>query len=257
MILLESVPPRIGAEVLPVFLSGGALFLFWLVMRIRGRELLPEGPPPRVSFRIVDVLAIFVAYVFIQTMMVGLAGHLGITSAAQVYLFTFLGTGGITLAAYALVLAKRRAHGPRALGILAGTAAWLAVFPLVALALVGWSALLNSFGHVWEEQKVLTDLRGETVIFFLCAVVLAPLCEEVLFRGLLYPAFRNKIGRGLAMTVTALLFMLVHTPQTYPAIFILGLALAYVYERTGTLAAPIAFHAIFNGWTFLGATLWS
>jgi membrane protease YdiL (CAAX protease family) len=257
VILLATEPPRIAAEVLPVFLSGSALFLLWAAMKLRGRELLPEGPPPKVPFRIVDVLAIFVAYVFIQTMLSGVAGGLGIRSAAQVYLFTFLGTGGITLAVYVLALGRRREHGPRAMGILAGTGAWLGTFPLVALALVGWTALLSRCGHHWTEQRVLTDLRGEPVVFFLCAVVLAPLCEEVLFRGLLYPAFRNRIGRGLAMTVTALLLMLVHTPETYPAIFILGLALAYAYERTGTLATPITFHAMFTGWTFLGATSWS
>ena len=39
---------------------------------------------------------------------------------------------------------------------------------------------------------------------------------------------------------------------TFLAIFVLGMALAYVYERTGTLTAPIVFHSVFNGWTFLG-----
>lgn len=256
MILLAAEQPRIGAEVLPVFLSGSALFLFWLVMKVRGRELLPAGPAPRVPFRIVDVLAIFVAYIFIQTMMQGMAASIGIQSRAHIYLFSFLGTGGITLAAYALAISRRKEHGPRALGILGGAGAWLATFPLVALTLVSWGELLHWLGYTWEEQQVLTDLRGQPVVFFLCAVVLAPLCEEVLFRGLLYPAFRGKIGAGLAMAVTAALFALVHQPQTYPAIFVLGMALAYVYERTGTLAAPITFHAMFNGWTFLGAT-WS
>jgi len=256
VILLSAESPQIGVEVLPVFLGGCVLFLVWLVMRVRGRELLPEGPAPRVPFRIVDVLAIFAAYYFILIMFAGLAGGMGIKSPAQVHLFTFLGTGGITLAAYALAISRRKEHGPRALGILAGIGAWLATFPLVALALVGWSELIQKLGYTWEEQQVLADLREEPVIFFLCAVVLAPVCEEVMFRGLLYPAFRRKIGSGLAMTVTAALFALVHPPYTYPAIFVLGLALAYVYERTGTLAAPIAFHAMFNGWTFLGAT-WS
>ncbi len=132
------------------------------------------------------------------------------------------------------------------------------MFPLVALTLVGWSSLLDAIGRSWVEQEVLTTLREEPIPFFLAAVVLAPLCEEVLFRGLLYPAFKKRIGTGLAMVLTALLFALVHWHlQTFPALFVLGLALAYVYERTGTLAAPITFHAIFNGWTFLGATAWS
>ncbi len=256
MILLAAETPRIGVEILPVFLSGSVLFLVWLVMRIRGRELLPVGPPPVMRFPISLVLVIFLAYLIIQTMMGGVAGGLGIRDKALIYLFSFLGTGGITLAVYELVLRRREEHGSRALGVLAGAGAWLATFPLVALTLVAWSQILNALGHEWQEQQVLTDLRAEPVIFFLCAVALAPLCEEVLFRGLLYPAFRNKIGPGLAMTASAALFTLVHPPQTYPAIFVLGFALAYAYERTGTLVAPITFHAIFNGWTFVGAT-WS
>ena len=60
------------------------------------------------------------------------------------------------------------------------------------------------------------------------------------------------------MVISGFFFAAVHLHvQTFPALFLLGLALAYLYERTGTLAAPITFHAIFNGWTFLGATAWS
>jgi membrane protease YdiL (CAAX protease family) len=186
------------------------------------------------------------------------AGGMGLTSKPAIYLFSFLGPLGIVMAAYFLVLAKREEHGSRALGVLAGLGAWVAMFPVVALTLVGWSELLEALGYPWREQTVLTDLRADPLAFFLSAVVLAPVCEEVLFRGLLYPALKRKIGIGLSMILTAGLFALVHWHlQTFPPLFVLGLALAYVYERTGTLVAPIAFHAVFNGWTFLGATAWS
>ena len=258
MILLVSEAPALGLAELPVMLGGGILFLLWLGLTLRGRNLLPHGPSPVVPFRIIDVLAIFVAYIFLQGMLMGLAGSIGVEGTAQVYLFSFLGPIGITVAAWALALSRRKEHGPRALGVLAGAGAWLAVFPLVAITLVGWSEFLDALGRPWEEQAVLTNLKSEPLTFFLAAVILAPICEEVLFRGLLYPAFKNKIGRGLAMTVSALLFAGVHLHlQSFPALFVLGIALAYVYERTGTLAAPITFHAIFNGWTFLGATAWS
>ena len=258
MILLASEAPRIGSTEIPVLVGGGLLFLFWLGMRLRGREILPRGPAPTVPFRVIDVLAILVAYVFLQGMLMGLAAGMGIKSNPQIYMFSFLGPAGIALAAYVLALGKRPEHGPRALGILAGIGAWLAVFPLVVLTLVGWNELLDAIGWSWEEQEVLTTLREEPIPFFFAAVVFAPLCEEVLFRGLLFPAFKKRIGTGLAMVVTAFLFALVHWHlPTFPALFVLGLALAYVYERTGTLAAPITFHAIFNGWTFVGATAWS
>jgi membrane protease YdiL (CAAX protease family) len=243
---------------LPFVVGGGALFLFWVGMRLTGRELLPRGPSPAVAFRLLDVIAIFVGYILLMGTLMGVGQAIGLPTKPQIYLFSFLGPGAIAIAAYFLALAPRREHGPRALGVLAGLGAWIAVFPLVALTLVGWNALLELFGYAWEEQRVLTDLRAEPVVFFLSAVVLAPVCEEVMFRGLLYPALKNKIGVGLSMAVTAALFAMVHWHlQTFPPLFVLGLALAHLYERTGTLAAPISFHAMFNFWTFLGATAWS
>ncbi len=120
-----SEAPKIGLAELPVFIGGGILFLFWLGMRLRGREILPRGPGPTVPFRIIDVLAIFVAYIFLQGMLMGLAGGMGMKSNPQIYLFSFLGPASIALAVYTLALSKCREHGPRALGILAGVGAWL------------------------------------------------------------------------------------------------------------------------------------
>ncbi len=258
MILAAATGPQIGGAELPVVALGAALFLVWLVSLIRGREILPRGPAPFVNFRVIDVVAIFFAYVLLQTMLLGLAGGMKLGNQAVCYLFSFLGPLGITIAAFFLALTKREQHGPRAFGILAGAGAWLALFPVVALTLVGWSRLLELAGRPWQEQQVLSVLRDSPVPFFLTAVVLAPFCEEVLFRGLIFPALKRKIGTGLAMGISAGLFALVHWHiQTFPPLFLLGLGLAYLYQRTGTLAAPITLHAVFNGWTFLGVTLWS
>jgi membrane protease YdiL (CAAX protease family) len=89
------------------------------------------------------------------------------------------------------------------------------------------------------------------------AVVLAPLLEEVIFRGLLFPALRRRLRFWPAAILTTVLFTALHFTQTgtyWPAvegIFICGMVLAWLRERTGTLWASIAFHVGFNSTPFL------
>ncbi len=80
-------------------------------------------------------------------------------------------------------------------------------------------------------------------------VVLAPLSEEVFFRGLVQSMVRQYTDSPLAaIAVAAALFGAVHgnQPQAIPSLIALAVALGYTYERTGRLWAPIAIHALFN-----------
>ncbi len=83
------------------------------------------------------------------------------------------------------------------------------------------------------------------------ALVLAPVGEEVLFRGILYPLLRQR-SRALAAAVTGVLFAGVHF---YPVGFLpfafLSLALVAVYEMTRNLFAPILLHSLFNTLNFV------
>ena len=86
-------------------------------------------------------------------------------------------------------------------------------------------------------------------IVLLSAVVLAPLSEEMFFRGLLQSMVRRYTGRPwLGILVASAAFALIHIPywQTLPSMFALAVALGYNYERTGRLYAPIVIHALFN-----------
>ena len=78
----------------------------------------------------------------------------------------------------------------------------------------------------------------------LAAGVGAPLAEECLFRGLLYGALRRSpLGAIGAAVVTAVMWALLHTSYSVyglVAITLIGLYLAYVRERTGTLLTPMS-----------------
>ena len=70
--------------------------------------------------------------------------------------------------------------------------------------------------------------------------------EEFLFRGIAYQGLRRTLGPGLAALGSAALFALVHPPAAMAPVFLLGVACAVGVQRTGSLAAAILTHAIYN-----------
>lgn len=79
------------------------------------------------------------------------------------------------------------------------------------------------------------------------AVVAAPLFEELFFRGLAYPALKQKLGFFPAMMVTSVLFALIHLhAPTFLPLLALAVGLTLAYESTGNLAVPIVMHGLFN-----------
>ena len=77
--------------------------------------------------------------------------------------------------------------------------------------------------------------------------VIGPFGEEVFFRGFAYTAMKKRFGVAWGMSLSALLFSFIHTnPMAIVPIYLIGLLMAYLYERTGTLAAPFGLHATNN-----------
>jgi membrane protease YdiL (CAAX protease family) len=85
------------------------------------------------------------------------------------------------------------------------------------------------------------------VVLAVFAVTAAPLWEETFFRGLAYPALKQRWGMAIAMTVTSLLFAVIHFHlPSLPLLLALAVGLTLAYEYTGSLLTPIAMHALFN-----------
>ncbi|MFH1378545.1 MAG: CPBP family intramembrane glutamic endopeptidase [Planctomycetota bacterium] len=84
------------------------------------------------------------------------------------------------------------------------------------------------------------------VALFIVAVVGAPLFEEFIFRGAIYPGLKSRFSRPIAAVISAILFALVHPYTHWAHIFLLGLLFVYLYERTGSLWPSIALHATNN-----------
>lgn len=92
------------------------------------------------------------------------------------------------------------------------------------------------------------------LLFALLGSVVAPIGEEVLFRGMLYTTLKRRVRAGslIPLIVSALLFALIHaSPLHLIPLFLMGLGFTIAYERTGSLWVPILMHAVNNGVTFL------
>lgn len=101
----------------------------------------------------------------------------------------------------------------------------------------------------WVMEEKSRFLLG-CLIFF--GVILAPVMEEILFRGFLQSALRNSFGDRYAVAISAFLFAGVHMDVfAFLQIFILGLLLGYLYEKTQTLAASIFVHITHNSLTLI------
>lgn len=129
----------------------------------------------------------------------------------------------------------------------------------VGIALVaGWmlwpvTELAGLRGSSQEVVRQFEDASGvEIPIFALSVVLIAPIAEEVLFRGALLRGLLRRTSPGWAVFGSALVFALVHVlgdPDTYyyvPAFLALGLVSGWRAVRTGNLSQSIFLHAGFN-----------
>jgi len=141
---------------------------------------------------------------------------------------------------------------PVALGV--GALSFLAVW--VVMVVVIHLLKYHVFGGVLPDessQETVETFRksGSPLYKFLLgmvAVIIAPLTEEIIFRGFLYGVVKRFTDRWFSTFFTALFFAAVHqhVGSLFP-LFILAIGLAIAYEATGCLLVPIFMHAIFNG----------
>jgi membrane protease YdiL (CAAX protease family) len=97
-----------------------------------------------------------------------------------------------------------------------------------------------------------TESSQQRIFFGLVAILFAPVVEEIIFRGVLYPAIKQRGRPHLALWGTSLLFALIHANMaTFIPLAFLALILVFLYERTGNLLAPILTHSLFNTANYL------
>jgi membrane protease YdiL (CAAX protease family) len=109
----------------------------------------------------------------------------------------------------------------------------------------------------WELfEKIFEGDYGWTGAFLKVAVV-APIIEELIFRGLIFNGFKKNYNGFVAVFMSALLFSLFHlNPWQLPGTFVLGLLLGWLMLRTNNIFVAILGHSINNAWVLLTITYW-
>lgn len=134
-----------------------------------------------------------------------------------------------------------------------GVWAYLAAIPLVIGAALMGRMLLVRWGVEVRSQDVLQLISGDRAgilkcYFILLGALIAPLSEELLFRGLLLPFIARRAGVIAGVLVSAVVFSALHMNLgAFFPIFTLGLVLGGAYVATGRMGVPVLIHLLFNG----------
>lgn len=138
-----------------------------------------------------------------------------------------------------------------------GIKRYLITLPVIILAGFVINLISSYYGHTPEMQDVVRWVLEEKSVFILVSLmffgtVIAPVIEEIIFRGFLQPALKNSLGGRYAIVVSASLFAAVHMDIfAFFQIFILGILLGYLYEKTQTLVASVVVHILHNSLTLI------
>ena len=103
---------------------------------------------------------------------------------------------------------------------------------------------------VWEEYAEysagLSD-QSRPLLMFLATVVVAPITEEIFFRGLVYTRLKRGMPTLVAILVESAVFGAMHGATIWMAYaFLLGVVMTLLYEKFGSILVSMAFHAAFN-----------
>ena len=248
-----------------MLLAGMAMNLLFLFGK---KKIIPEEVPNKVSvsWGIADVLRVAIIVIFSVYMLGALASavskllHFNIDSNLGMILGTFFIDiiAGIVIFYFVLVKYREKLSS---LGIasvsfyknvLSGITAYVFILPILISVLILSMLFLSAIGYKFPAQPVfdmfLEEKRNNVILFLTVFVsILGPIIEEIFFRGFLYSAVRKRFGVLFGVLLSAALFSMLHTNIAgFAPIMILGILMAFLYETTGSLIAPMAVHIIHN-----------
>lgn len=179
----------------------------------------------------------------------------GLTS--PVVYISALGFCALILASVYVFAARRSGWG--ALGFRAAPWQSIAATPLLLVVGLVVAGLANSLvaalqGGTFENPQIEALTGGEPlgplalVMVLLLVAGLVPIAEEVLFRGMIYPLLRQRWRPAIAIVANAVIFAACHFILIlFPALFVLGVMLAFLREWSKSIIPCIVYHAMQNG----------
>ena len=278
-----------------IFLAGVLLFGLWLLKTSLGREALADSMPRRNS------MALYIPFIPLFIWLGPLPLAIQITERLsadlkdwqKAFLFNLVYCFGAIVVVVVIIFLVRAGFARKLKGFgfcfksiykdfFMAFLNILAVWPLMmgAIALTIYFCKLV-FGQEYQisqhEQLELITVFPQwqlRILVIAVAVIIAPVLEEMLFRGLFQtvirsflesrnsnpnqsqdclislPERRNRAWESVFISSGLFAVMHVNMPH-WPALFLLGMCLGYAYEKSGSLFRPIFIHAFFNAVTIL------
>jgi uncharacterized protein len=229
-------------------------------------ELIPTAPPdPSWTgwdvLRLIVLIIVAIVVCFFAALLIAriwVYPHTALGEIARVPLVSVAGqsVAYLLILAYMYVLVTRERRRPDFLAAIHWN--WpsnIVVYVLAGFALSLALQVLAHFLPIPKELPIDSFFRtpAEAWALSILSVTLAPLMEELFFRGFLYPVLARRLGLPIAVFLTALGFALLHLAQLGSAwgpvlvIFLVGIVLTMVRAKTNSVAAGVLIHMAYNG----------
>jgi len=145
----------------------------------------------------------------------------------------------------------------RTRAVAAGLAVGVMVLPFVWLLQWISEGVMEWLKFKPVAQAAVTELQSpslsvaQKIVFGVLTILLAPIAEEALFRGILYPTIKQAGHPRWALWGTSVVFGIMHLNMaTLAPLVFLAVVLTFLYESTDSLLTPIATHSMFNAANF-------
>jgi tetratricopeptide (TPR) repeat protein len=236
--------------------GGGALLLSYLIeltALLRSSFKVSAEPSPRVGFSLAWLVVFFQG----QIALIVCLALLSLIKVSENFLFAIALSGIPVILAAVLAFARQPWGQPFYWPLRLGTVKVIGlslVGLVVALSFGSWCAewlarVMHRPVTVQETIPLIKyALSASPVAAILAIVIVGPIAEEIIFRGLIYGSLEKRLRVFGAMLISSFLFALAHLQVThFIPIFCLGMALNWARWKSGSLGLPILLHVLNNG----------
>ena len=263
---------RILTTILAIGLLLGGLALFvgfilgiiFIISKLKGKEILkPVRDLEPVRWGIPDIFKVailfFTAFYLVNILELICRTKTSSRNLLMIFNTSFLDILVFCIIAYFVIIKYRQGWSALGLsmknwlrGVFLGIIGYIAILPLFLLIVLLITRISGYFDYQPPVHLLVNIFFKEDNPFILggvivLAVLVAPVIEEIVFRGFIYSAVKKRTGVTLAIIVTSALFSLLHMSIfSFLPIFFLGIVLVYLYEKTGLLISSITLHVIHN-----------
>lgn len=198
-----------------------------------------------ISSLLMGVILLLICFLIFIILEISSSGSLGIAIlTSSLYLSLYLSI-------YFFILKKRRISF-RELGFrnfhlntlwkMIPLSIFLLFLNLILISLIGYFFSLPDNS---EDPLNSAIYIQDFIWLFIAIAIIAPIVEEITFRGILYSYLKNKYTKNTALLLSSIIFGILHL--VFPPLFLMGMVLGFLYEKYDSLYPSIFLHAINNG----------